>query len=217
MKKIERLYLKSSEYNIARILTALAIVIENNGGTVVYKDYDKEYEITNRSIRNELNECEYRLDHAREIGAEKAIKIWSEKVNKLQAIFNESTEAQTPVKCTHLHYIRFVYEDHYYVYNVDSNPFFPFYIEKYPIVNNEYDTNRYSIEDKKEWLYDCFFRPGVNDADIKEAANLIFNMLINSKCGQLVSDRKRVHNTYDNRYHYEYIHEKRMVKVGGGF
>ena len=37
--------------------------------------------------------------------------------------------------------------------------------------------------------------------DIKEAANLIFNMLINSSYGRLVTERKRVPNYYDNRYH----------------
>jgi hypothetical protein len=53
-----------------------------------------------------------------------------------------------------------------------------------------------------------------SDADITEAANLIFNMLVKANYGALVTERKRVPNYYDNKYHYENIHEKRMVEVG---
>jgi hypothetical protein len=63
------------------------------------------------------------------------------------------------------------------------------------------------MEDKKEWLFDCFFSWNCSDADIKEAANLIFNMLCTAPFSEIMRDqrRERVPNMYDGGYHYETI------------
>lgn len=172
-RKAERLYLDSWGYNAARILSALAVIVENNGGEIQYSSYGKTYEITNRSA-----------------------------------------EANDPIICTHKSYIKFVYNNDYYYYQLEDNPFFDFYFSKYPIDNGKYDANRYGIQDKKEWKFDCFFKCGCSDADITGAANFIFNMLVKSNYGALITERKRVPNYYDNKYHYENIHKKRMVEIG---
>ena len=49
--------------------------------------------------------------------------------------------------------------------------------------------------------YDCSY------ADVVEAANFIFNMLVQAKPSQIHREttRKRVANVYDGGYHYETI------------
>jgi len=179
-RKPERLRLNSWGYNAARILSALAVIVENNGGEIQYSSYDRTYELTNRS---------------------------AEILEKYRA------EANDPIICTHEIYIKFVYNNDYYYYCIEENPVFDFYFSKYPISDGKYDANRYGMQDKKEWQSDCFFKCGCSDADITEAANMIFNMLVKSNYGALVTERKRVPNYYDNKYHYENIHEKRMVEL----
>lgn len=226
MKKNERLYLRSWEYNAARILSALAVIVENNGGEIQYSSHDKTYEITNRSINNAILENENRIEKAKQhiaVCKEHGLTVDENKINSVIANLEKENaemlekygaEANEPIICTHKSYIKFTYNGDYYYYDVDDNPFFDFHFQKYPIENGKYDANRYGIEDKKEWLFDCFFKCGCSDADITEAANLIFNMLVKSNYGQLITERKRVPNYYDNKYHYENIHEKRMVEIG---
>lgn len=180
-RKTEKLHLTSWGYNAARILSALAVIVENNGGEIQYSSYDKTYELTNRSA---------------------------------EIIEKYGAEANDPIICTHKSYIKFVYNNDYYYYQIEDNPFFDFYFSKYPISDGKYDANRYGIQDKKEWQFDCFFKCGCSDADITGAANFIFNMLVKSNYGALITERKRVPNYYNNKYHYENIHEKRMLEVG---
>lgn len=225
-RKTERLYLNSWSYNAARILSALAVIVENNGGEIQYSSYDKTYELTNRSIDSMILENENRIERAKthmSTCKENGLTFDENKINNVIANLEKENaeilekygaEANEPIICTHKSYIKFIYNNDYYYYDVDDNPFFDFHFQKYPIENGKYDANRYGIEDKKEWLFDCFFKCGCSDADITEAANLIFNMLVKSNYGQLITERKRVPNYYDNKYHYENIHEKRMVEVG---
>lgn len=227
MFKRERLYLNSYEYNAARILSALAVIVENNGGEVIYKKYDSEYELTNRTAFEKLYSEEATAERIEEVYKEhkdEKCKSYLEAAKKRVEEAKAAThtpEAETPIICSHKSYIRFVYENYYYSYNIDSNPFFEFYICKAPIKteNNRrtYDANRYLIESSKSWLYDVFFEQGAAEADIKEAANLLFNELVKAPAGELVTDRQRVSNTYDNRYHYERIHRKNIKDVDDDF
>lgn len=213
--KTERLYLKAWTYNAYRILSALAEIVENNGGEIVHHSWDKEYLITNRGVTAVIEEKKSRIETAKQCG-----KKWKgQDVSEMERDLNDyiekyGREAEEPIKCTHSTYIDFIYDGIYYEYHVDNNPFFEFHYGKYPMENGKYDCNRYSENDKKEWLYDCFFHAGCSEADIKEAANLIFNMLIKAAHSGLVREKKRIQNTYDNRYHYEYFHEKRMKEPG---
>lgn len=224
-RKTERLYLNSWGYNAARILSELAIIVENNGGQICYANYDSNYEITNRSINEAIIENEKRIQSVKNhmnTCIENGLTVDENKINTVIANLTKENneilekygdEANNPIFCTHMTYIKFIYNNDYYYYQVDNNPFFEFYYSKYPIINGEYDGNRYLNEDKKEWLFDCFFKRGCTESDIKEAANLIFNMLIKANYSGLVTERKRVPNYYDNRYHYENVHEKKMVKI----
>lgn len=219
MLKTERLYLTNWEYNMARVLSRLAVVVENNGGEIIYHNYDSIYMLSNRSVMEKVRENNERIK-----GLKGSIEVCpnmdkrAELIKRLEAENEEyktkyAAESENPIKCTHMNYIKFTLDGYYYYYQVEHNFLFEFYIHKYPIDNGEYDANRYPIEDKKEWMYDCLFKWGCSNEEIKEIANILFNTLVSSKCGNLVSSKKRVPNYYDNRYHYEYFHEKNMRKI----
>lgn len=211
--KTTRLYLTSWEYNAYRIMSALAVIVKNNGGELLHT-YGGEYEITNRSVTAAIEE-KIDLYHRAVNAGEKwrgapAADLGAE-VNRYTE--EHGAEATTPIHCTHSTYIRFVYNGVYYGYSMDDNPFFDFYISKYPVVNGEYDANRYSVVDDKAWYDDRYLYAGVTDAEITAAAEKIFAAVIAAQMGALITEKRRVNNTYDRRYHYEYIHTKRMTKI----
>lgn len=211
--KTTRLYLNSWEYNAYRIMTALAIVVKNNGGELLHT-YGGDYDITNRSVTEAIAK---KIDlYHRAVNAGK--KWRGTPAAELGAEVNRYTEehiaeANNPIHCTHSTYIRFVYNGVYYGYSMDTNPFFDFNISKYPVVNGEYDANRYSTIDSKSWYDDRYLYAGVTDTEITAAAEKIFAAVIAAPMGTLITEKRRVNNTYDHRYHYEHIHTKRMTKI----
>lgn len=125
-------------------------------------------------------------------------------------------EKSEPITVTHTSYISFILDETYYYYQVDSNPFFEFYYNKTPIKNGKRSRDAGLEADKKEWLYDCFFKSNCGQPDIVEAANLIFNMLCNAPISQIIRDRtqQRVPNTYNDGYHMETVYKpERIEKV----
>ena len=204
-KENQRLYPATWEYNAARITTELARIVENYGGRV---KYGRTAIISNRSISNAIMEKENRIKQLKLLNAENekeirtaAIKGFEKEINDLKQIKND------PLPVTHTGYIQFIFEDNYYYFQTDSNPFFPFYYTKTPIKNNRYSKDACCMEDKKEWLFDCFFSWDCSDADIKEGAHLIFNMLCNAPFSNIIRDsrRQRVNNIYNNGFHYETV------------
>jgi len=125
-------------------------------------------------------------------------------------------EESEPITVTHTNYISFILDEAYYYYQVNDNPFFEFYWSKAPIKNGERPKDTVLETDKKEWLYDCFFKSNCGQPDIIEAANLIFNMLCNAPMSKIIREsyKQRVPNTYNNGYHMETIYKpERMEKV----
>ena len=212
LKENERLYPKTWDYNAARITTALAKIVENYGGRV---KYGKSAIISNRTITGAIVEKEDRAKQLKMLNAENnkeirtaAIKTLEKEIEELKQIKND------PLTVTHTGYITFIFEDNYYYFSIDSNPFFPFYYIKTPIKNNKYSKDACCMEDKKEWLYDCFFSWDCSDADIKEGAHLIFNMLCNAPFSEIIRDgrKTRVNNIYDGGYHYETIYTPERIE-----
>lgn len=205
----ERLYLSSWNYNAAQILTELAKIVINNGGSV---KPTKTAIISNRSISEAIHENENRLERlTNSEKAKTAIETITAEIETLKSINNE------PIKVTHLTYINFILDGVYYSYSIDDNPFFPFHIYKTPIKDGKRSADAACIEDKKEWLFDCFLKMNCNKSDIVEAANIIFNMLVNSNNSPIIRDshRQRVANTYNSGYHYETIYSKeRFIDIG---
>lgn len=214
MKENERLYPATWEYNAACILTELAKIVINNGGRVKPL---RTAIISNSSVTAAKQEYTEKIERFIELEKtnhnEKraaAIKVYSEKLAELEKVDN------TPVAVTHTSYISFVYNGFYFYYSVDNNPFFEFYYIKTLVNNGKYSQDACLEKDKKEWLFDCFLSATCSKSDIKKAANLIFDMLVNAKPSIIRRDckKQRVYNLYDNGYHYETIYSpERFVEI----
>lgn len=215
MSNTNKLYLSNWDYNAALIIEELAEIVKNNGGTV---KPGTETIIENRALNENMRKAADRLVQLESIEADNpgtnehrtdAIKRLRADIEKWERIDNSP---RTVHHCTwHSVYISFKLGGMYYYYQTDSNPFFDFYYQKTPIdVNGTVSRCACLESDKKEWLYDCFFRAEATDADRREAANLIYNMLVNAAPSVIRRDshRVRVRNQYDGRYHYETVYEK---------
>ena len=210
-----KLYLTNWGYNAALILEELAAIVENNGGTV---KPGTETIIENRSLEENKHEAAARLAQLEAVEAEfpGANEKRTETIKKYRADVEKYNRVDNTPRAVHHctwtdSYISFKLGGMYYYYQMDSNPFFQFYYQKTQIdVNGTISRNACLEEDKKEWLYDCFFRADATDADRREAANLIFNMLVKAAPSVIRRDSKRVRvrNKYDGHYHYETIYEK---------
>lgn len=210
-----KLYLSNWDYNAALIIEELAAIVENNGGTV------KPGTVTiieNRALNTNKREAAARLEQLERIEAEApgtnehrtdAIKRLRADIEKWEHIDNTP---RTVHHCTWSSaYISFKLGGMYYYYQTDSNPFFDFHYQKTPIdINGTVSCCACLENDPKEWLWDCFLRADATDADRREAANLIYNMLVKAAPSVIRRDsrRVRVRNQYDGRYHYETIYEK---------
>lgn len=116
-----------------------------------------------------------------------------------------------PITVTHTTYITFELDGMYYYYQVEENPFFPFFYIKTPIDDGKkFSRDACLEEENKEWLLDCFFKSECPSEMIIKAAEFIFDMLMNAKNSQIIRDCKktRVPNTYDSGWHYEYVYAK---------
>jgi hypothetical protein len=210
-----KLYLSNWDYNAALIIEELAAIVENNGGTV------KPGTVTiieNRALDENMRKAAARLEQLERIEAEApgtnehrtdAIKRLRADIEKWEQIDNTP---RTVHHCTWSSaYISFKLGGMYYYYQTDSNPFFDFHYQKTPIdINGTVSCCACLENDPKEWLWDCFLRADATDADRREAANLIYNMLVKAAPSVIRRDsrRVRVRNQYDGRYHYETIYEK---------
>lgn len=210
-KENERLYPATWEYNGARIISELAKIIEDNNGRV---KYGPAALISNRSIAGAIFEKEQRAEKLKAINAENKKEIRSAAIAALEKEIEELKQiGDTPRRVTHTSYISFVLNNNYFYYRLDNNPFFEFYYIKTPIKNNKRSLDAAMMEDEKTWLYDCFFSWKCSDDDIKQAAQLIFNMLCNAPFSDIIRDkrRERVRNTYNSGYHYETIYAPERI------
>lgn len=202
----QRLYLSAWEYNAARVLTELARIIKNNGGTVAPKTAAL---ISNRNLKHTVNEYKERLQHLQTLQVETgyndtraaAIVTYSEKLQELQKVDN------TPIKTGYISYLFFVLDGNYYYYQIDENPFFDFYYIKTPVKSGRRSCDAIGKNDKKEWVADCFFTSFCTNEEVKTAAGYIFDMLTSAPVSKIRLDtkRRRVPNLYDGGYHYETV------------
>lgn len=208
-KENERLYLKSWNYNAACIISELAKIVINNGGRVKPTYYAI---ISNRTIDSIIKDYSFKLERYTSImnegcGNEKtkiAIDYVKKELEKMEALNNE------PITVSHTSYISFTLNGFYYYYQVDDNPFLEFHYIKTPVSNNKYSGDAALVEEKKEWLDDCFLKVDCSKSDIIEAANSIYNMLVNADQSPIIRSktRRRVSNTYNSDYHYETVYSQ---------
>lgn len=206
----ERLYLNSWNYNAALILAELAKIIENKGGRV--KPGLHTAVISNRSLEGKIKEVKDRIKSLESIEETEEIKFAIENLSKelieLESIDNE------PITVTHTSYISFIFDDFYYYYWVDDNPFFDFCYKKNHIKDGKYISNTYHRKDKQSWWNNCFLSFRCSEADRKEGANLIFNMLVSAEPSEIYreEEKRKVPNTYNDGWHWEKVIKPNQYK-----
>ena len=201
-KDNERLYLTSWEYNAAKILSRLAVIIQEKGGKVQPLHTAL---ISNRNLSSAINKNKQTLENYMSAASSERIKTEiqrvTDKIKKLESINNE------PISVTHTSYIKFILNGMIYYYELNDNPFFPFYYSKTKVIDNMFCLDIYAEEDPKKWIEEYHMTFECPDEKIETAANFIFNMLMNAKQSKAIKQGKktRVPNQFDNGYHYEII------------
>lgn len=181
---MQKRYLSNWNYNAARIFDNLEKIVHDNGGVLVsdwaWKREREKFLIVRRGLRAAIQEKREFLEKLEKLNRPAAGTVRAE-LERLEAI----DDAPHETYYGDYRYIQFILNGTYYYYSTDSNPFFPFHYCKAAAPGNVVDRNTYHYEDKKEWLYDCFFSWDCSEADRIEAANMIFNMLMNARmCGK---------------------------------
>lgn len=214
-KDNQRLYATSWQYNSARILTRLAQLVTAQGGKV--KPLHPAI-LSDRNLEDDIQDIEVRIRTLTEQENEShsdaqilALQTCLSRLDRLQAIPN------TPITVTHTSYISFAMNGLYYSYQLDDNPFLPFYYMKTPIENGTYSGDACLANEPKPWLNDnSFIRYGCSDSEIETAAQAILALLLAAPLSTLRHDTKRtrIPNAYDSGYHFENIPVKeRRLKI----
>ncbi len=215
MKDNERHYATSWQLNSARILTRLAQLVTAQGGKV--KPLHPAV-LSDRNLEDEIQDIEARIRTLTERENEShsdaqtlALQTCLSRLDHLRAIPN------TPITVTHISYISFAMNGLYYSYQLDSNPFLPFYYLKTPIENGTYSGDACLANEPKPWLNDnSLIRYGCSDSEIETAAQAILALLLAAPLSTFRHDTKRtrVPNIYDSGYHFENVPVKeRRLKI----
>lgn len=176
---MQKRYLTNWSYNAARIFDNLEKIVHDNGGVLVsewaHTRAREKYLIENRTLSAAIREKRDFVEKLERL--QRPAQAARAELERMEAIDN------TPRETFYgdYQYIGFLLNDVYFYYQVDRNPFFDFYYTKAAAPGGRVDRNHYLDKDKKEWLYDCFFRWDCNDAECVEAASMIFNMLQNAR------------------------------------
>ena len=215
---MKELYFKNWNFNISRILDEVEKIVLQKNGVVNIKDFpyiktNEKMMIHNRTI----TEYEHKLNEYKE-----ALKLpnsnkdfFNAEIQKIEKTLQENKNNKTKI-VNHTTYISFILNGLYYYFQVDDNPLFDFYIEKYPVNYNkekdeyiqEYDY--YMITFEKDFFnYEKTWLDFLNDKEIEKMAIQLFNGLIKHRQSNMVYSKKRVNNIYNSGYHYESLAEKR--------
>lgn len=193
IRENETLYLRSWEYNAAKVINELAAIVKSNGSTT--KAGTKGF-IVNRHLTSDIRDVSEKIKsvteviYNTEVAAERG-QARAEYVANLHRQLDEMNAVDnTPVLVEYTTYISFVMNDLYYYYQFNENPFFEFYYQKTPISAGTTDRDACLMEDKKEWTADILFSYKATDTDIKEAANILYNFLMAAPVSVIRRDRK---------------------------
>ena len=117
-------------------------------------------------------------------------------------------------------HIYFILDGYFYNVSMDDNPFFPALYEKIKIdENGEYIGKRYLEETENGYIsmcYDSIWKE-MTDEEIKNHALKTFEEIkkeiINGRESTPYTEKKRVSNYYNNKYHYETITDKTRCNI----
>ena len=215
-----KLYLRTFEYNTYIILNEIIKRIYNNGGFLVseWKPTQEPVIIYNRTLQNNIKELKesiqtiesnlknnnYNDDRKKELMEYKQKK--EKELKDIENIHDEKIVYNTS-------YLHFKLDNYIYYMQFDSNPFFTHYIHKEKI--NEIKDNKYIVNynhyiDKFELdIFDNIdlFKYNLTDEEIKQGADILFNMLINANESKVVMTRQREYYYHCNKYTYKQVKE----------
>ncbi len=194
----EKRFLSSWKYNAARILEEIENIVKNHGGELVatwqystppeWLTKRKRFLIENRFLTEELTKEKEKLSRLEKLGRTEAAR---ETQKKIERLFDIDNTPRLSYYADYL-YIQFSLDGYFYYYSIDDNPFFDFHFARVKIEEGEKINQNYFLKnDSKKWLDDCFFYIDCSEADTKEAANLIFNMLLTEETNKTYTNRKR--------------------------
>jgi hypothetical protein len=197
-ERAEKRYLSSWKYNAANILTELETIVKNNGGVLcrtweysnppAWLTERKQFLIVNRSISEAIYKEHEILKRLERLGKTEAARETREKIAGYEAMNND------PVLSYYgdYLYIHFVLDNYFYSFSMDDNPFFDFHFARVKIEEgNKINRNYYLQTDSKKWWDDCFWRANCSSSDIREAANLIYNMLLTADNCRTYAEKNR--------------------------
>lgn len=202
-KENQELNVNTYQFNMARILTELATIIEIAGGRV---QPIRPVIVKQRDITDRLYKCKQRLS---------LVKNPQYRAD-LQREYLELMEYPISAKVTHTTQITFCLDDNYYFYQADVNPLFPSFFMKTPLIDkNTYVSNAMMEKDDATWLTDTIVDPACSEKEIKEMASKLFMQLYHEGWSPIVPKKEtvRVPNTYDHNYHTETIQRYRTCKI----
>ena len=212
LKDGERLYLNSWEYNMARVISELAKMVQDRGGRCKRLPYAM---VTNRTNYNKAIELKSRIERLEQninkySNAEliEKLKTALEKTRSEYEQAKAAADNEKPVKVEYTSYITFVLNNYVYYFQIEDIPFFPVLASKTPVKNGKYSRDAVLGEFKKEIAFDQMIFSSVSEQEINEVASLILDTLASSKQSPIYRDGKkqRVPNVYNGGYHYETIY-----------
>ena len=196
----QRFYLRSWEYNTAKVLTGLAKQFADEGAHVEHLPNAVISNSTLDYLMMDAKRFIEKLKVSAEIGNELAAEGLAEYENKL-ACYEKISNA--PISVTHTSYLRFVLDDTYYAIYIDNNPFFPHRYIKTPIKDGLYSADAIMESIPDHWWcgnlnsYDCFVR------SINETIARIHYGLLCADNSTIIRDSKR-QRIYDDARHFHY-------------
>ena len=217
-RPMETLYLRPYNFNIARVLTAMAEKIKLRGGNVETR-YPAS--IILRGHKEVIRDLQQTLINARlslvaVAGNEKthpeAVASISNTAKRLERL-NEISSA--PVTVSHISHIRFILEGIMYYFQVDDNLFLPDYYLKTPVINGEYSRDACLDAIPKTWQQDVLFDYICDGDAVSECADYLLDYILDAQFSTVRPDTKTVMvpNTYNDGYHRETVTARKTAKV----
>lgn len=217
LKDGERLYLTNWEYNMARVISEMARLIQDRGGRCKPLPYAM---VTNRTNYNKAIELKSRIERLEQninkYSNTELIEKLKTAIEKTRAEYEQAKMAadnEKPVKVEYTSYIDFVLNDTRYYFQIDNNPFFPVLASKTPVKNGKYSRDAVLGECNTEWAVDELILRSATDTTVKTTAARILEYLTGEKNSPIYRDGKkqRVPNVYNGGYHYETIYRPERV------
>ena len=211
---MKKLYFHASNYNMARLGNALAVLVAADGGEIIRSRYQEEKEI-------HPNMCVYdiqkELFHVQNLISENK---HPEHLEKFQRIADRKTEEleQAKKEQEEKSVLSWVASDWggmalswvngglYYHISLNDNPFMEHWF-----IKAETDGKKYPVtvggELEHGFLFDDLWKFSCSDETIKEMATALYNQVTEAATMKPYreTNRRRVRNTYNNGYHYEVI------------